>query len=412
MSKLVPLSRLQFEIPPKPSQDLGKVGYFAMIDLDKLMVDETYQRPIEAAGKKNIRHIIEEFHWTKFGPLIVSPRHGGVFAIIDGQHHAVAALMHGAIKAVPCWVLTCTPEEEARAFSTINGIVTRVHPQYLFRARIASGDAGAVAADEAARSAGAVIMAYPKAAHQLKVGETLAGKTIETALGRYGRDVVVTAMELITRTGNGNPGFMKGDLIEGFAYTLFTHPKWNARKDQVRAAVEAKGVREIFGAAVRKVAAGVGLTMKSQISAVLAGLLETQVGDGGRASSPAKTLVEEARVQARRDLVPSQPTKPPAPRMPSASTIGRQKFEPIDNRGNHTAELLGDPAPGRGAADLDDRGKFKVTTYLIRKGHTASAQGQGFRIDGRYYDREEAIELVNSHRAKAELPPIKVSEAA
>jgi hypothetical protein len=419
MSKLVALATLQFEVPPTPSKDLGKRGELRWIPLSRLMVDETYQRPIEAAGKKNIRRIIEEFHWTKFGPLIVSPRHGGVYAIIDGQHHAVAAALHGGVPEVPCWVLDCTPEEEARAFSTINGIVTRVHPQYLFRARIDSGDAGAVAADEAACAAGARIMPYPQASHQLKVGETLAGRTIELALGRYGREAVVTAMELITRTGDGNPGMLRADLIDGFAECLFTHPKWLANKTGIRLSVEARGLRTIYADAMKACASLTWRTIKSQVSSGLAELLHERHGDGGKASTPQKTLGVQVREQARREHdQQSRPTRPPAPPaeppQPQHAPLAASTAQPEAKK--HYPAVIRRPMPifaptsneqERVGVDLDHQGKFKITTYLLRKGHMATAQGVGYRIDGRYHDLDEALEVVNRHRAKADLPDLK-----
>jgi hypothetical protein len=309
MSDLLPLAKLTFEVPPKPSADLGRPGELKWIPLDKLRVDENYQRPVEAKGKKNIRRIVEEFHWTKFAPLIVAPRAGGVFAIIDGQHHAIAAAIHGKVPEVPCWVLSCTPEQEARAFSTINGIVTRVHPLHMFRARIASGDPAAVAADQAARAAGARILFRPVEAKHMKPGETLAGRTIEIVLARYGHDVVVMAMELITKTGDGNPGFLRADLIEGFSECLYTHPAWAKAQDAVRAAVTTKTVRAIYAEATNSV---VG-TNRARVAAVLTNLLTTRIGTGGKSSAPAKTLGTLAREQARRDNAPSPLTRPPAP---------------------------------------------------------------------------------------------------
>jgi hypothetical protein len=434
VSKLVPLSILQWEVPPVPNREIGKPGHFAWIPLNKLMVDESYQRPIELAGKKNIKKIVEEFHWTKYGPLIVSPRFGDVFAIIDGQHHAVAALCHGGIKECPCWVLTCTPEEEARAFHTINGIVTRVHPQYLFRARIASGDPGAVAADEAARAAGAKIMPYPAQAHQLKPGETLAGKTIEACLGRYGREVVVTAMELITRTGDGNPGLMKADLIEGFCDALFKHPKWLARKEEARAAVNERSVWKIHQDSMQAYGKG-GTTIRLQVSAHLAAVLNMRLGDGGKGAAPVKTLAEQARYQAKRDhieaVAPGKPAPPPRPAalpvsVPGPAAAVKRDLLPPSPPAVLSKERTGpQPAPRpvpqppqrpedglRKGVDFDHQGKLKITTYLIRKGHMASVQGQNYRIDGRILDKWEALELVNEHRAKADLPELQMSEVA
>lgn len=74
-----------------------------------------------------------------------------------------------------------------------------------------------------------------------------------------------------------------------------------------------------------------------------------------------------------------------------------------DANAERRMEILGDPAPGRSAADND----FDPKTYLIRKGHTVCLDfGGALRIDGKRYEGDEVIALVNSHRAKADLPPI------
>lgn len=74
-----------------------------------------------------------------------------------------------------------------------------------------------------------------------------------------------------------------------------------------------------------------------------------------------------------------------------------------------TAELTGDPTPGRSAAD----NAFDPKTYLIRKGHTVSIEfGGRLRVDGKCLERGEVIDLVNSYRVKADLPPIAVGAMA
>lgn len=58
MSELAGLSDLQFEVPPTPAANIGARGSLKWIGIDKLMVDQSYQRPVDAAGKKNIRRIL------------------------------------------------------------------------------------------------------------------------------------------------------------------------------------------------------------------------------------------------------------------------------------------------------------------------------------------------------------------
>jgi len=73
--------------------------------------------------------------------------------------------------------------------------------------------------------------------------------------------------------------------------------------------------------------------------------------------------------------------------------------------------IAGDPEHGRSALDADD-GRIHVISYLTRKGHTVSLAEGGWRVDGRIKRVDEALELINSYRAKAELPPALASMLA
>lgn len=415
MSKLTALADLQFEVPPTPSAHSGARGLLKWIPITQLMVDESYQRPIDASGKRNIRRIIEAFHWSQFSPLVVSPRHGGVFAVIDGQHRAVGAKLHGGIVELPCLVMSCTPEEEARAFSTINGLVTRMHPQYLFRARIAAGDAGAVAADEAARAAGARIMPYPVAANQMKVGETLSGKTIENELGRVGRAVVIAAIEIITQTGDGNAGMIKAAAIEAFCDVLFGHPLWTENRAGRIAAVDKLGLTKIFADAARSHGAEGG-TLRAHLGTRLTICLRDALGDGGKHNAPTKFLGEQARVAARRAIVPAQVEA--AQREQDVLRAAKASGRPLppgratvnkDERAQIEAHLKKHGARVYGQGDTAD--DYNLCEYLKRKGFEVvrNTRGRGLRpysVNGRGHDRDAFLALVNKMRAKDKLPPI------
>ncbi|HWY14410.1 MAG TPA: DUF6551 family protein [Rhizomicrobium sp.] len=275
-AELRALPRLSFETPPAPARALGEAGKLEWIALSKLFIDGAYQREVTASGKKNIRRIVENFRWSRFSPLIVAARGGGRYAIIDGQHRALAALHHGAIPKVPCCVLACPGNEEAAAFATINGHVTRVSPLYMFRARLAAREPKAVAAHELAESVGAHISPYPVSAAEMKPGDTLAYGTIENSIERFGREVTAAALSLITMTG-ANTGLVKACLIEGFVDTLFANPEWLARIDEVRAAVKQKTVAALLAGALLDNAKG-GRASPCGIAALPAAQSEARAG--------------------------------------------------------------------------------------------------------------------------------------
>jgi hypothetical protein len=427
MTNLLPLASFTFEAAPTPAKTLGRKGGLQWIPVSKLRIDDSYQRPIDKAGKNNIRRIIENFAWHKFAPIVVSPRNGGVYAVVDGQHRAVACALHGDILDVPCLVLSCTPEEEAGAFATINGIVTRMHPQYLFRARIASGDKGATAADEAAKAAGARIMPYPVAASQLKVGETLSGRTIEVELVRVGRAVVVAALELVTRTGSGNAGMLKASIIEGFCDVYSENPKWLKAEEEVRRIVHRVSVKEILARAIRRQADNPG-SLRNHIAVVLADVIRETLGDGGATAQPivtGKMLAREARKAAPPPMAKPAPkpkaVKAPAKPLPIIVRDDRIKLRPQQRI--VTAATVSDPERAAIEAHLKAKGVRKFSTadsgddwalceWLTRKGFEVTritGKGKGhaqFKIAGKPHTRESFIAFVNKQRKKHNLPPI------
>jgi hypothetical protein len=171
-AELVPLQPLQYILRPVPAADIGQRGEVAWLPLGKLRIDPRYQRDILDNGKTNIRKIIEGFNWRKFGVVVVGRRPGGIFAIIDGQHRAVAALMHGGIPDVPCLILDGGLQVEAATFSAINGAVTRISPLQSFHADVAAGNEMAVALVDFCAVHGVTIVRRPKI--DFKAGETMA----------------------------------------------------------------------------------------------------------------------------------------------------------------------------------------------------------------------------------------------
>jgi len=149
------------------SQDAPELKW---VDISDLVIDDTYQRKLEKRGRKNIEAIAADFWWSRFTPLLVAPVIGGRFAIIDGQHRTHAAAIFG-YKSVPAMVVEMPLEEQARAFSWVNGNVTNVTPFQIFRAALAAGEDWAVRANAAVRAAGCRLMTANASTVAKKGGE-------------------------------------------------------------------------------------------------------------------------------------------------------------------------------------------------------------------------------------------------
>src|SRR5580693_7468122 len=110
-----PLNVAHYSQPVSPLSD-GPAPYMDWIEVNRLVVDKTYQRDISRAGSANINRIAEFFEWAKFSPVIVAPVEGGRFTVIDGQHRATAAMLRG-IEKVPCEIVHIDRARQAETFA-------------------------------------------------------------------------------------------------------------------------------------------------------------------------------------------------------------------------------------------------------------------------------------------------------
>lgn len=215
----------------------GPAPRLQWIKIAELVVDDTYQRPLAQSGarygvanassRKTVRAIAEGFCWSKFSPVIVAPIEGGRYAIIDGQHRTTAAALRG-LGEVPCQIVVADLAEQAAAFASINGNVTRVHTLALHAAAVAAGEPDAVAVDRAAKDAGVRIMRSPTAQQDLKPGDTMAVGTLAAAVRLHGEAAVTLALRCVTTTRHNRPGMLSAFVIRALAAIAAGHAKEGA----------------------------------------------------------------------------------------------------------------------------------------------------------------------------------------
>jgi len=273
-AELLNLHAIEFEKPIIPQSDLGIAGKLKWLNLGLLRIDPRYQRPIGARGRKNIRHIVEEFDWSLFSPIVVAGRPNGFFAIIDGQHRAIAAWTHGGIHEVPCLIIVGDERAEARAFAIINGQVTAVTPTQIHAARVMAGEPAALELDKVCQAAGVTVLRTPRGAY--KVGETFAIGALETCLSKFGRDTLITALQCVTETGDGNAGMLNKACIMAFSDVLDRHRDWRDAGEALFKAVEsAGGIASMLRVAKRLQNSHGGSVQKNLIRAVEGALAQT-----------------------------------------------------------------------------------------------------------------------------------------
>lgn len=192
----------------------GRPPKLDWLALSLLRIDPSYQRPVTARGRKTIAAIVARFSWAKFSPVIVAPVPGAsIFAIIDGQHRATAALILGYDR-VPCCVAGVGPEDQAAIFAAVNGTVTPMSPLALFKAAKMAGEAWAVGVDRACRAAGIEPLTYPVGKNFMKPFQTQALGTLRKVWEKVGEERLRGGLAReAKRPGADQPGYWNSDAI-------------------------------------------------------------------------------------------------------------------------------------------------------------------------------------------------------
>lgn len=176
----------------------GTAPILQWIKIAELVIDDSYQRDLRRENWSAIRRIAENFRWSRFSPVFVSPVEGGRFAVIDGQHRTHAAAMCG-FEQVPCQIVPMTREEQAASFAAVNGMVTKVTSIQLFKARVREGDPKAQTAVEIAEAAGCKICTSNPSSKLRQPGDIAAPKMFLSVIEQRGPDAVKIALTALRK---------------------------------------------------------------------------------------------------------------------------------------------------------------------------------------------------------------------
>lgn len=126
------------------------------VQIDRLQVDETYQRSIEQKpAKALIARIARAWDWRLFQPLSVARRGADGLFVIDGQHRLAAARLRGDLPHLPCVIGNFDGvEEEAAAFAAMNRQRRAMTKLETYRAELAAGEPRAMLAARLIERAG------------------------------------------------------------------------------------------------------------------------------------------------------------------------------------------------------------------------------------------------------------------
>jgi hypothetical protein len=121
-------------LAPAPLRDQA-LPILQWVDVDSLVIDERYQRPLGPRNLLAIQKIADEFDWMQFSPVLLAPADAGRFAVIDGQHRVHAAVLCGVTR-VPAQIVMASAADQARAFAGVNSKATPITAHQVYRAAL------------------------------------------------------------------------------------------------------------------------------------------------------------------------------------------------------------------------------------------------------------------------------------
>jgi len=179
------------------ASDLGDRPRVEWQSTDNLLVDPRFQRDLGRKSQHLIRRIAQNFQWCLFGVIICTDNGDGTFIVIDGQHRAIAATLHGSVRAVPVFVTDAeTLQEQATAFLGINRHRVKLNALQMHKARRTAGDPDATAIARICDETGISIPGNVVSWANIKPLQALCIGTLYNVRRMYGDDVLRRSLKV------------------------------------------------------------------------------------------------------------------------------------------------------------------------------------------------------------------------
>lgn len=206
------------------------------IEIDQLVIDDRYQRPLSISNIAAIKRIASEFRWSRFSPVLVAPVEGGKYALIDGQHRAHAAALCG-YERIPAMVALVAPEEQALAFIEINTRQIRVSSYSVYRAALTAGESWAVRCCKAVSDGGCRLMRSKYSQNSKKPGMVFAVTLIRRLIDAGKDQAVTTGLEALMKYDPDSVANFSDALLAPWLGAIAEH---GGNPDQCLAVLKAK----------------------------------------------------------------------------------------------------------------------------------------------------------------------------
>ena len=82
---------------------------------------------------------------------------------------------------------------------------------------------------------------------KMQVGETQAVGALTRCYRDFGRETLITALQCITQTGNGNPGFVRATIVEGLCIALHSNHHWRDAGEALLRAMDDFSFPDLWG---------------------------------------------------------------------------------------------------------------------------------------------------------------------
>lgn len=182
---------------PKHGPARGSMPSIEWVQIDRLLVDDSYQRSIETGPSRAlIMRIAASWDWRLCVPLMVSRREDGLY-VIDGQHRRAAAGIRTDIPQLPCCISTYGgPADEAAMFVAANRARRAMNRLDDFHAAQAGGDEAAIAVAALIRRVGFSVSRRTGSA-SWAAGEVAFTSAIAKVCRRHGEHTAEGALQMM-----------------------------------------------------------------------------------------------------------------------------------------------------------------------------------------------------------------------
>lgn len=195
------------------------------VNIENLVIDERYQRPLMRGNHDAIRRIAKDFRWSRFSPVLVAPIEGGKYALIDGQHRAHAAAICGFTQ-VPAMVALVPHEEQARAFVEVNTRQIKVSGFHLLRAALHAGEPWAIQCRKAVEAAGCRLMVSNASTKNKKAGQIFAVNVVRGLVSAGHADAVTAGLRGLMQFEPESVANFDGMLLAAWLGAISTDRKF------------------------------------------------------------------------------------------------------------------------------------------------------------------------------------------